>query len=119
MPNNSVKKATTETTRRMRPLRFGIGLLLTTSGMGLILLIGIRVLDVRQIGGDFALILVAIGVLCGVTLLGGGFGLMVTASSGFDEQEFDRLMTAGNIASAGIDEKRPDTSSETAMEHVA
>lgn len=119
MSNNEMKKTSTETSRRMRPLRFGIGLLLTTSGMGLILLIGTRVLDVRQMGGDFAMILVAVGVLCGVTLLGGGFGLMVTASSGFDEQEFDRLMTAGNIASAGVDQSCPGKIPDTNMENVA
>jgi hypothetical protein len=44
------------------------------------------------------LLSVAGSVLTGVILLGGGFGLMATASSGFDEQEFDRLARAGNIS---------------------
>jgi len=68
--------------------------------MGMILLVGIQMLEVQQLAGNFALALVALGILTGVTLLGGGFGLMATASSGFDENEFDRLLKAGNIASA-------------------
>jgi hypothetical protein len=66
--------------------------------MGMVLFVGIRMLEVQQIGGNFALLVVAGCVLTGVMLLGGGFGLMATASSGFDEQEFDRLARAGNIS---------------------
>lgn len=86
--------------KRLQPVRFASGLLLSTTGMGMILLVGIQMLEVQQLAGNFALALVAFGVLTGVTLLGGGFGLMATASSGFDENEFDRLLKAGNIASA-------------------
>ena len=84
--------------KKLRPLRFATGLCLTTFGMGMVLFVGVRMLEVQQVGGDFALLLVAGSVLTGVTLLGGGFGLMATASSGFDEQEFDRLARAGNIS---------------------
>ena len=84
--------------KKLRPLRFATGLCLTTFGMGLVLFVGVRMLEVQQVGGDFALLIVAGSVLTGVTLLGGGFGLMATASSGFDEQEFDRLARAGNIS---------------------
>lgn len=84
--------------RKLRPLRFATGLCLTTFGMGMVLFVGIRMLEVQQIGGNFALLVVAGSVLTGVMLLGGGFGLMATASSGFDEQEFDRLARAGNIS---------------------
>ena len=94
--------------RRMRPVRFAVGLLLTTIGIVMILLIGVRMLEVQQLGGNFALPLVAITVLSGVMLLGGGFGLMATAASGFDEQEFDRLMKAGNIASAQMEQSPAD-----------
>jgi hypothetical protein len=66
--------------------------------MGMVLFVGVRMLEVQQVGGDFALLIVAGSVLTGVALLGGGFGLMATASSGFDEQEFDRLARAGNIS---------------------
>ncbi|GEM_PF-1463751 len=86
--------------KRLQPVRFASGLLLSTTGMGMILLVGIQMLEVQQLAGNFALALVALGILTGVTLLGGGFGLMATASSGFDENEFDRLLKAGNIASA-------------------
>jgi hypothetical protein len=84
--------------KKLRPLRFATGLCLTTFGMGMVLFVGIRMLEVQQIGGNFALLVVAGSVLTGVMLLGGGFGLMATASSGFDEQEFDRLARAGNIS---------------------
>ena len=84
--------------KQLRPLRFATGLCLTTFGMGMVLFIGVRMLEVQQVGGDFALLIVAGSVLNGVALLGGGFGLMATASSGFDEQEFDRLARAGNIS---------------------
>jgi len=84
--------------KTLRPLRFATGLCLTTFGMGMVLFVGVRMLEVQQVGGDFALLIVAGSVLTGVTLLGGGFGLMATASSGFDEQEFDRLARAGNIS---------------------
>jgi hypothetical protein len=84
--------------KKLRPLRFATGLCLTTLGMGMVLFVGVRMLEVQQVGGDFALLIVAGSVLTGVILLGGGFGLMATASSGFDEQEFDRLARAGNIS---------------------
>ena len=90
--------AATSEKKKLRPLRFATGLCLTTFGMGMVLFVGVRMLEVQQVGGDFALLIVAGSVLTGVTLLGGGFGLMATASSGFDEQEFDRLARAGNIS---------------------
>lgn len=94
--------------KKLRPLRFASGLCLTTFGMGMVLLVGVRMLEVQQVGGDFALLIVAGGVLTGVTLLGGGFGLMATASSGFDEQEFDRLTRAGNISAVVMSLEKPD-----------
>ena len=93
--------------KKLRPLRFATGLCLTTFGMGMVLFVGIRMLEVQQVGGDFALLVVAGSVLTGVTLLGGGFGLMATASSGFDEQEFDRLARAGNISAVVMSAEKP------------
>jgi hypothetical protein len=75
--------------------------------MGMVLFVGIRMLEVQQIGGNFALLVVAGSVLTGVMLLGGGFGLMATASSGFDEQEFDRLARAGNISAVVMSTEKP------------
>ena len=93
--------------KKLRPLRFATGLCLTTFGMGMVLFVGIRMLEVQQIGGNFALLVVAGCVLTGVMLLGGGFGLMATASSGFDEQEFDRLARAGNISAVVMSTEKP------------
>jgi hypothetical protein len=100
-PETSVER------KKLRPLRFAAGLCLTTFGMGMVLFVGIRMLEVQQIGGNFALLVVAGSVLTGVMLLGGGFGLMATASSGFDEQEFDRLARAGNISAVVMSAEKP------------
>lgn len=86
--------------RKFRPLRFMVGLTLTTAGVSLILWIAIRMLDVHYLGGRFALALVAIVVMSSVMMLGGGFGLMATAAAGFDDHEFDRLIRSGNISAA-------------------
>ena len=45
-------------------------------------------------------------------LVGGGFGVMATSSSGFDEAEFDRLATAGNISAVSQSEPDDSDSSE-------
>ena len=82
-------------------MRFAIGLLCTTSGVTIILCIGLRMIEMQDISDDFAMPLVAICVLTGVMLLGGGFGVMATSSSGFDDSEFDRLAVAGNISAVG------------------
>jgi len=93
--------------RKFKPARFATGLLCTTCGMAMILGVGVRVIEMRQFGEDLAMPLVAFCVISGVMLLGGGFGIMATSSSGFDEAEFDRLATAGNI-SAVSNAKRDD-----------
>ncbi|MEJ7592746.1 MAG: hypothetical protein WKF77_14455 [Planctomycetaceae bacterium] len=84
--------------QKFQPLRFAMGLLSTASGVALILGVGVRVIEMRNIGGDFTMPLIGICVLIGVMLLGGGFGIMATSSSGFDEDEFERLAAAGNIS---------------------
>lgn len=86
------------TIQRFQPRRFAVGLCCTTSGVALILGVGLRVVEMQEISNDFAMPLVALCVLTGVMLLGGGFGIMATSSSGFDEAEFDRLAAAGNIS---------------------
>ena len=40
----------------------------------------------------FPLLIVAIFAIIGIMLLGGGFGLMATATPGLDDGEFNRLM---------------------------
>lgn len=89
--------------RKFRPLRFAIGLLCTAFGMAMILGIGGRVIEMRQFGEDAAMPLVTVCVVVGVMSVGGGFGIMATSSSGFDEAEFDRLAAAGNISSVTVD----------------
>lgn len=86
--------------RKLRPARFAAGLSLTTLGVAIILTFATHMVDVQQIGGSLTLVLVGSGVLSGVICLGGGFGLMTTAASRFDDQEFERLLDAGNITNA-------------------
>jgi len=90
-----------ESIQKFQPLRFAVGLLCTSAGVALILGVGLRVIETRSVGGDFTMPLIGIGVLMGVMLVGGGFGVMATSSSGFDEAEFDRLATVGNISAVG------------------
>lgn len=117
--NRTIDPATATTTqprRAFRPLRFTFGLALTTLGISMILFVAIRVFDVHYFAGRFAMTLVAVTILCGVIMLGGGFGLMMTASAGFDESEFERLLTSGNIASAempSVDNRGQNSSPQT------
>lgn len=80
------------TGRPMKISRFLAGLLVTTLGVSTILLIGISFVQVRRFGSEWMLPMVALSVVLGILLLAGGFGLMATASAGFDEEEFDRLL---------------------------
>lgn len=86
--------------RKFRPMRFAVGLTLTTISVSLILWIAIRMLDVHHLGGRFALALVAVVVMSSVMMLGAGFALMATAAADFDDSEFERLIRSGNISSA-------------------
>lgn len=90
--------------RKFRAFRFTVGMLSTAGGAALILGVGFFVDEIRNAGGEFTLLLVGILALVGVMLLGGGFGVMATSSSGFDEEEFDRLATAGNISAVPVRE---------------
>ena len=96
------------TIRKFQPLRFATGLLCTAAGVALILGAGLRVIEVQNAGAGITLPLSGICVLVGVMLVGGGFGVMATSSSGFDEAEFDRLATAGNISA--VSQSEPDDS---------
>jgi len=93
------------TIRKFQPLRFAKGLFCTASGVALILGVGLRVIEMKNVGADFSMPLIGISLLIGVMLLGGGFGVMATSSSGFDEDEFDRLATAGNISAVSQSER--------------
>lgn len=93
------------TIRKFQPLRFATGLFCTASGVALILGVGLRVMEMNNVGADFTMPLIGISLLIGVMLVGGGFGVMATSSSGFDEDEFDRLATAGNISAVSQSER--------------
>lgn len=83
--------------RAMRPMRFSLGVLISTTGIGMILSVALGMFQIRKFGGDMSLLIVGFVVLLGVMFLGGGFGVMATSSAGFDESEFDRLSSAGNL----------------------
>jgi hypothetical protein len=91
--NTNLTNNTPKTIKQFQPLRFVVGLCCTSTGAALILGVGLRVVEMDDLSNDFAMPLVAMCVLTGVMLLGGGFGVMATSSSGFDEAEFDRPAT--------------------------
>lgn len=94
---------TQETNRRkLQPGRFVIGLLLSSMGISTILLVGINLVHISRVRNEFALPIVGGSVVAGIMLLGGGFGLMATSAAGFDEEEFDRLMTSGPARSVEV-----------------
>ena len=94
--------------RAMRPMRFSLGVLISTTGIGMILSVALGMFQIRKFGGDMSLLIVGFVVLLGVMFLGGGFGVMATSSAGFDESEFDRLSSAGNLC-AEYDSMLQDT----------
>lgn len=98
--------------RAMRPMRFSIGAMISATGIGMILSVALGMFQIRKFGGDMSLLIVGFVVLLGVMFLGGGFGVMATSSAGFDESEFDRLSTAGNLCaeydSMFATDKNPD-----------
>ncbi len=92
--------------KTMNKGRFFLGMLLSSAGVGLLLLVAVGIIQQFGAGGRFSLPLVAITAIAGVMMLGGGFGVMATASGGLDDGEFERLMEAGNISS--VTEDRSD-----------
>ncbi|MCA9036471.1 MAG: hypothetical protein KDA91_15155 [Planctomycetaceae bacterium] len=85
-PNNQASKqnrttpaSVNGTTFHLR--RFLAGLMLTALGVMSILLVGVSLIHVRRVGTEMALPIVGVAVLIGIMLLGGGFGLMATASA--------------------------------------
>lgn len=85
--------------------RFASGLLLSSVGIGCLLLIAVGTLQQAGIAERFSMPIVACAAIMGIMMLGGGFGLMATAAAGFDDGEFDRLMEAGNISAAETSER--------------
>jgi len=78
--------------------RFALGLLLSFVGVCVLLFVVVGLLQQPGNRGWFSLPIVAVTAIAAVTILGGGFGMMVTASADLDDGEFERLIMAGNIA---------------------
>ena len=93
VPETGVSSTTPVPPRGFRLGRFLAGFLLAGLGMALILVIGVGLLFIRRMNAETAMAIVGVVVLAGIMCLGGGFGLMATAAAGYDEQEFDRLMS--------------------------
>lgn len=82
-----------------RPLqlkRFLTGMVFAACGIGLMLCVAVGALQDAGADGNFSLPAVAICMVAGLMLLGGGFGIMATAAPTFDDDEFDRLLRQGS-----------------------
>ncbi len=88
------------TRRPLQKRRFGTGLLLSVAGMFTILVVAFGGLQDAGLRGRVSLPVIGLCVIAGVMMLGGGFGLMATAAPGFDDDEFERLMRAGDPGNA-------------------
>lgn len=84
--------------RPMQKARFAWGMLLSTAGIGLMLVVAAGALRGAGVNGHLTLPVVGLCMIIGLMLLGGGFGVMATASPTFDDDEFDRLMQAGDAS---------------------
>ncbi len=83
------------TGRPMQKGRFCMGLIFSTLGMSTMLLVAIGAFRGIGVNGRLSLPVVAVCMILGLMLLGGGFGVMATASPTFDDAEFERLMQSG------------------------
>ena len=96
---NEFHAASTEATpprpeppRGMRKLRFVFGMLLTGSGIALILSVAAGAVQAFGVTGRLSLPAVGLCMIVGVMCLGGGFGVMATSAATFENDEFERLM---------------------------
>lgn len=89
--------STPRDSRPMRKVRFLTGLVLSTCGVATMLMVAAGTLQNLGVNGRLSLPIVALCMIVGLMLLGGGFGIMATSAATFDDQEFDRLMEAGNL----------------------
>jgi len=85
-----------EKARPMDKRRFLSGLAFATGGMALMLIVAIGALHSAGASGRLSLPAVAVCMIIGLMLLGGGFGIMATAAATFDDGEFERLMHSGD-----------------------
>ena len=77
-----------------------MGLLFAGMGIGLMLAVAVGALQDFGLSGRLSLPAVGISMIAGLTLVGGGFGVMATAAPSFDDDEFDRLVESGESGSS-------------------
>lgn len=95
--SNAVVTPQPSSARPMQKRRFFTGMLFAGGGIGLMLCVAVGALHSAGASGNLSLPSVALCMIVGLMLLGGGFGVMATAAPRFDDSEFDRLMRAGNL----------------------
>lgn len=84
--------------RAFRPRQFLLGLLLSCTGVSLVLSVAFLTDTVRTVTGTLSIPAICTSLLLSILCIGTGFALMSTAMPAFDESEFDRLAAAGNIS---------------------
>jgi hypothetical protein len=93
--DESITSVPNPAARPMQIRRFIFGLLLSTLGLGGMLLVAVSAFRGGRFAGDLSLPAIGLSMIAGLMLLGGGFGIMATASPTFDDQEFERLVQLG------------------------
>lgn len=78
----------------MQVKRFLFGMLIAAGGIALMLIVAFGMLQ-GWVHKDLSLAAIGLCMILGLMMLGGGFGVMATASGTFDDDEFDRLMAGG------------------------
>lgn len=94
-PGNSDVATGRNSARPMQKRRFLMGLVFSAAGIGLMLVVAAGAVQDAGFHGRLSLPVVGFCMIIGLMLLGGGFGVMATAAPTFDDNEFDRLVQAG------------------------
>lgn len=76
----------------MQIKRFLFGMLIAAGGIAMMLIVAFGMLQGWGVHKDLSLPAIGLCMILGLMMLGGGFGVMATASGTFDDDEFDRLM---------------------------
>jgi len=98
MSNSPQQNSPQPTPRPFRPRQFLLGLLLSGTGVSLILSVAFLTDTVRTVTGTLSVPAICTSLLLSILFIGTGFALMSTALSDFDEAEFDRLAASGNVS---------------------
>ena len=76
----------------MKVGRFLMGMLTSAVGVTTMLVVAFGVFQGWGMDERLSLPVIAISMILGLMLLGGGFGVMATSAGTFDDDEFERLM---------------------------